>query len=399
MISIDEAKKIINDNTPQSRIILKDIRNCSGYVIAEDIFSPESSPAYTNSAMDGIAVQWQDVEPVQSGEKITLSIVGESSAGNPFNGKGIAGAAIRISTGAMMHNDFDTVVPIEDVEVNEGRVEILGVKKKNQHVRFEGEEFKSGDLLIKKVTNITSAQISILAQIGMADIKVYDRARVAVVVTGSELVNYHQPAKPHQIRDSNSVMLAAAVEESGATVVSTGLVKDDLESTVEAIRGVSENCDIIIFSGGVSVGPHDYVKKAAEIEGFVPHFWKVNQKPGKPLFFASSGNKIFFGLPGNPVSAFMCFKVYIEPVLIKFSGRPVNSKSVIAKITEQINNKGPRAQMIRVKISNINTNPILMPALNQGSHMLLSITESDGYIIVEPHSTLSEGDVVNVNLF
>ncbi|MDY0351381.1 MAG: molybdopterin molybdotransferase MoeA [Desulfobulbaceae bacterium] len=395
MISIEEALAIIKTGIPAPVEQEYAIEEAFGKILAEDIHAPESSPRFTNSAMDGYGVRWEDVHGAEPDMPVTLDIVGESRAGTPFHGTVGKGEAVRISTGAMLATWCDTVIPVEDTEELSDRVRILAAKKQGQHVRCEGEEFREGDLLLPRGTKIAAPQAALLAAVGITRVKAYRQCEVAVLVTGSELVAAGETIAEHQIRDSNMIMLKAAIEESGGRITRCVRVADEEPATIEAIG--QTRADIIVCTGGVSVGRHDHVKNGAEANGFAPLFWKIRQKPGKPLYLARKGTTLLFGLPGNPVSAFMCFAHYVRPVITVMNGLPFGWPTVSGEAGEDITNRGSRTNMIRVQLAWLHNGGYCITHVEkQGSHMLTSLSGADGYVIVEPGQTLKKGERADV---
>ena len=356
MISIREAEELIACNIPQPKTVSLDTHNSPGFVLAEDLFAPCASPAFTSSAMDGFAVKWDDVgasghrpkefaviaqndeskwDDVKGSTKqnpIRLKIIGESQAGIPFRKDLKKGEAVRISTGGKIPSGSDTVIPIEDCYDKNTLIEIFNVYKQNQAIRSEGEELKKGSLLLEKGNLIGGRQLALLVSMGITTINVFARPSISLIVSGTELVDYWERRKDSQICDTNSPMLSRLIIESGGDLRSVTRVTDSLEDTIDSIRKATEIADLLVISGGVSVGPHDFVKKAAEICGFKRIFWRVDQKPGKPFFFGSMKNKLLFGLPGNPVSAYMGFFHYIRPAIARMcgkSGKRKHSKMIL----------------------------------------------------------------------
>lgn len=403
MISIQEALHILQTNLPEPKIESINLSEAHGRYLSESIAAPEPSPRYTNSAMDGYALRWSDVMPAAEGNPVVLRIAGESQAGLPFNNKVNTNEAVRISTGAMLPEGADTVVRVEDTrKLGDDAVEITAVRCQGQDVRYEGEEFFSGDELLSAGTRLSARQLALLATVGHHHVKVFATPRVSVLVTGSELSSpVEREIESYQIRDSNSIMLSSALQEAGAFVQSCSNVEDELQATIDAIStAISQEVDFIICSGGISVGEHDHVKEAAETVGFKELFWRIRQKPGKPLFAAHKHGTFLFGLPGNPVSAYMCFKHYIRPLLYTGRGRHMTWKTIAAMAGGEIANHGKRTNFIRVKLEQKQGQlPQIIDIKKQGSHMLSSIVKADGYVILEPGKLIQANDTVNVYLF
>ncbi len=397
MITIREAQNIVKNNLPGRQVEKTDLKYASGRVLAEDVVSVEPSPRYTNSAMDGFAVRWKDVETANR-NAVTLKIAGESQAGIPFGEALQAGQAARISTGAMLCKGADTVIPIEEIEIENNMLRVLKANKRYQHLRFEGEEFDAGELLLQKGKLLNASRIAVLASQGIATVAVYRPPGAAVILTGTELVQYDKPAAPWQIRDSNGIMLQTAIAESGGSVQLTASVGDNYKDTVKAVKQAAASSILILFSGGVSVGPHDLVKKAAQECGFETLFWRVRQKPGKPLFFARKDDILFFGLPGNPVSAYMCYLYYIHPVLQYLQGKQFSHKTMKGKLAVTIKNTINRAQLFRVSLEDggKHNNPLVHPLTKQGSHMLTSLSSASGFVFLDVDAILENGKFVDV---
>lgn len=402
MISVDEATGILKENLPPLRTRARTLSECHLQTVAREIRAPEPSPRYTSSAMDGFAVRWRDVGGTTKVPPVPLSIIGESRAGVPFGGVVGEQEAVRISTGAMLPEGTDTVVRMEDTEENEGSVKIFKVRSQGQDVRLIGEEFQTGDPLVAQGTRLTAREMALLTSVGITEVTVCDPPSVSILVTGTELSGAHKKdISPYQIRDSNSVMLHRALQETGARTRSSYRVPDDLKATVQAIGSAFEDgADLILCSGGVSVGRHDHVKEAARRAGFRKLFWKVRQKPGKPLFAARKEKTLLLGLPGNPVSVYICFAHYARPLIMGLSGRSMEWPWVAAKSREKIVNRGQRTNFLRVKIERRSGEvPELCGVPKQRSHMLSSIVNADGYVVLQPGQTLEPASPVRVILF
>ncbi len=396
MISIQQAVETIKNNLTKTAIETVNIADAANRFLAEDITAPESCPRYTNSAMDGFAVCWTDVEKNVS----QLQIVGESSAGLPYSKTVTTGKTVRINTGAVLPDGTDTVVPVEDINEQGDNILILEPVKKFQHVRFAGEEIKPGEKILISGKQLTPGAIGFLANFGIHNIRVYQHPKVGIIVTGSELVSVDATIKPWQIRDSNSYMLRAAVHNSNCQIVLNQKCVDSLSGIRRAIQSAAEVADIIILSGGVSVGAHDLVRQAAGETGWQTLFWRVKQKPGKPLFVAKKANKLLFGLPGNPVSALHCFSFYVFPALQFLQGGEFTYCNRHGYLSESIYNTGSRARFVQIKFGDfLNDLPTVQLVKKQRSHMLSSISQADGYFMLEPEKRLEKKDLVNVFLY
>ena len=398
MISIHDALNIVLQNTPSPEFMEIDIINALGKRLAEDIYSNFPSPRFNNSVMDGYAVKWEDYQ-----SKKSLNIIGESQAGISFKGKIKNGEAVFVSTGAKIPEGADTVIPIEDIEKNKNEICIKYAKNKFQNIRFTGDEFKAGELLIQKDTDLNSARLAILASIGKSNVKVYKSPAVSIIATGTELNRDSKELEEDKIFDSNTIMLSAAVKECGGNVVSSEIVEDDFPSIIEVLKKAEKISDIILFTGGVSVGEHDYVKDAAKECGFEELFWRVKQKPGKPLFFANktmnSKLKLFFGLPGNPVSAYICFFHYAAQVIYRLYCSELLHKKLFTLSSQRLENKNDRAQILRVKLINEDNSLKFKVLEKQDSYMITSISEADGYIIIDENQVINKDSLVEIFLF
>ncbi|MDD9898417.1 MAG: molybdopterin molybdotransferase MoeA [Candidatus Melainabacteria bacterium] len=390
LIEITEAQKIISDNPLELDTETIKLSEALGRVLAEDLRAPEALPRYTNSAMDGFCIVWNG--------QTELDIIGESHAGHPYHNRVQAGQAVRISTGAALPEGTDTVVPIENLELQEGKIKIVVEPKKiSEHVRFKGEEIQSGDLIIKSGVEINPSHLAMLASFGQTELLVYKKPKLAIILTGSELRAYDdQEIGDYEIRESNGIMLEGMVKLAKAELISMTRVEDRLDSTIAALESACQAADCIIFSGGVSVGTKDFVKAATAALDFEQLFWKIKQKPGKPLFFARKAKKLVFGLPGNPVSALFCFSHYIQPLLLKAQAYPSKQNKVKAKVKADIKNKGNRTNFIRVHYQKQNQELELIK--HQGSHMMSSCTEANAFLELKPEQELLAGDEVELIL-
>ncbi len=381
MISIHEAIKIIKDHLPERKIVKCALTESLGYFLAKDYFAPEPVPRFDNSAMDGFAIALD--ESVSPTLPLRMPVIGESQAGVPYQNELQAGEAIRISTGAVVPEGATQVIPVENTKTEDDTVVINTLGKQYAHIRFAGEEISAGDLIANKFDKITPPLLSWLAGFGIQTVEVFEKPRVAILTTGQELIDPAETPEIGKIRNSNQVYFESYMRSIGFDAVYNHQIPDSLEDTKRILREAEQVANVILVSGGVSVGPHDHVKNAAEAIGFERHFWKVAQKPGKPFYFASWNGNLLFGLPGNPVSTLMSTLVYVYPVLQHLAGNPnPNLSARTAHLSQDYENKKPdRAKYLLVKIRTKTPGDLIIePVIHQRSHMLSGVTASDGFI-------------------
>ena len=292
------------------------VRAALGRVLAEDVVSPLNVPAHDNSAMDGYAVRFADLKG--DGE-ITLKLAGTAFAGVPFQGAVKAGECVRIMTGGVMPNGTDTIVMQEHVKADQDRVTIGAGHKKGQHLRYAGEDLATGQVALKRGVALRPADIGLISSLGIGEVTVYRRLRVAFFSTGDELVSVGTQPKVGQIFDSNRYTLHGMLTRMGCEVLDMGVVRDDPALLEKAFKDAAAAADVVITSGGVSVGEADFVKVLLDKLGEVV-FWKIAMKPGRPLAYGKIGHAHFFGLPGNPVSVMVTFYQFVRDALLRLSG-------------------------------------------------------------------------------
>ena len=314
MISYDEAIKLVLDNTSPLPAIEKALDEAGGLVLAETIVARWDMPPADNSAMDGFAFAFNGWAP-----ETALQVVGRSYAGHPLKESVVSGSAVRIMTGAPLPDGCDTVVPLEDVEENGDSIRLLKGCKPLQHVRFAAEEFQKGDLLLQAGTCLRAGEIGLLAAAGFARVPVHPHPRVAILSTGDELVELGEQPGPGQIVNSNLHLLSARLREAGAEVIPLGIALDDEADLDQRLRAGLQ-ADLLLTSGGVSIGDKDQVQDAFGRHGFEKIFWKVAIKPGKPVLFGKIGSQPVFGLPGNPASSAATCELFTIPALRRLAG-------------------------------------------------------------------------------
>jgi molybdopterin molybdotransferase len=364
-----------------------------GRVLAEEVRSESDVPPFDSSAMDGYAVV--------AGLAGELPIVGESRAGRPAERPLGPGEAMRISTGAAVPQGATAVVPIERVEAGEdGRVRVPETRP-GDHIRRAGEDVRAGEPVIAAGTELDPAGVAVLAALGHAQVGCAGVPRVAVLVTGDELVEPGEPLGSGQIRDSNAYALSAQAARAGARVTSRAIVRDEREATEAAFAAALREADVVIGSGGVSVGPHDHVKPALAALGVEERFWGVRLKPGKPTWFGSAPDgKLVFGLPGNPVSAMITFHLFARPALRALMGAdPSGGTRTRAILDVPVPRNPNREEVVRCRLAARDDGWHVEPTKQQGSHVLTSMLGARAYALVPAgEGELSAGSRVEVEL-
>ena len=343
MISVEQALKTIDENVSVAKAIQMNLSKALGYVLAEDITSPMDMPPFPQSAMDGYAVKLNGTN--------TFNLVGEVKAGDGHEPQLNQGEAIRIFTGAPVTASADLVVRQEDCNVVENVLEVNPLPKTGANIRPKAEQTVSGDIALRKGQAINAAAIGYLATLGITEVSVFPKPKVAILVTGNELVAPGQELNYGQIYESNAIMLQSALTNYGIEQSDVYRVKDDYESTRDELSKMLSSYDVILCSGGISVGDYDFVGKALIELDVKEIFYKIKQKPGKPLFFGKKENALVFALPGNPAAALTCFNVYVIKALNLLTGkRPQGLVRIKKNITTDFSRKGDRAQFLKGSI-------------------------------------------------
>jgi molybdopterin molybdotransferase len=341
MISVEQATQIISENSQQTdKSIDINLIDALGFVLFQDVLSPINMPPFRQSAMDGYAINLYDAK--------TYTLIGEVKAGDGHQLHLKPGDAVRIFTGAPVPESANAVVMQEKISSQNHMLIIDSNITINENIRPLGEQVLEGQVALKKGVKLTAAAIAYLTTLGITQVKVYKKPSIAIVVTGNELVQAGQPLQYGQIYESNAIMLISALKQAGYTDVSTYSVSDHYEKTLQVLKEVIHENDIVLVSGGISVGDYDFVGKALKELGVVEHFYKVNQKPGKPLFFGKKDDKIIFALPGNPAASLSCFYIYVIAAIEKLSGNlNFKIKRVKAVSKSEFIKKGERAQFLK----------------------------------------------------
>ena len=376
LITISEARKRVLEAAQPLGTERVAIADAHDRVLASDVTAAGDVPPFPCSAMDGYAV-------VDGEAGRTLTVVGESRAGTPSGTALAAGSAIRISTGGAIPDGATAVIPQENVEVRDGTIITQAAVTAGDHLRGAGEDMRSGDTVLRAGTTLGAAELGAAVSAGAAELTVYRSPRVQVLCTGDELRAPGEPLGPGEIHNSNAPMLDALAAAEGAIAGSASRLPDDRAATEAGLASALDYADVVIVTGGVSVGPHDHVKPALANLGVEELFWRVALQPGKPTWFGRRGAVLVFGLPGNPVSAVVTFSLFVRPALAALQGRtdapPLESEAVLGAA---IRRNPDREQAVRVRLERRNGKLVATPNGPQGSHIVTSLLGADALAFV-----------------
>jgi molybdopterin molybdotransferase len=397
---VDEVRAWILESIPSLTPIELPLPEAHACVMAGDVTAQMDMPPFSSSAMDGFAVRAVDVAEATQDSPIKLRIVGRAAAGHPAEGTVGMDESLRIATGAPVPAGSDCVIPVEMTYAEGEHVYIQRALPEGANVRPAGQDARGGEVLVPKGRKIGAAELGLLAASGRASVFVYPRPRVAVLSTGDELVEPGRPAPFGMIRDSNSFTLFGGLREAGAAPYLGGIVRDDPDALRESVLGLAIRSDVFVSSGGVSVGERDVVKKAFFRRGDV-EFYKVAMQPGMPQGFGMIEGKPYFGLPGNPVSVFVSFEVFIRPALLKMMGRRDIFRPEVTAVLES-DVSGPKQKMVfaRVRVSRDQGRWHAASTGPGASNLLTTVTKANGLAIIPPGvETAEAGSEVRVMLF
>ena len=389
MIGVSTAKDIIEQHIERLNPVELSLVEAAGHVLAADNYASFDIPSFDQSSMDGYALQYTE-------SKNSLKVTGEMAAGSSHNLRINYGEAARIFTGAPLPDGTDTVVMQEKVELNNGSVLITDTALvKGANVRLKGAEIKTGALALPQQAYLTPAAIGFLAGIGVARVLVYPMPSVSIIVTGNELQKPGKALLPGQVYESNSYSLSTALQQTGIKDITIFYAEDDLIVLKNTLQQALEKSDLVLLTGGVSVGDYDFVVKAAELCDVKQLFHKVKQKPGKPLYFGMKNQKVIFGLPGNPSSVLSCFYNYVFLAIQLLSGKKGGLNTVSAKLTKPY----AKAAGLTHFLKGIYNDGFVTPLSAQESFKLSSFAHADCLICLEEdHADYSEGALVTVYL-
>jgi molybdopterin molybdotransferase len=394
-MSVGQARQFINKYlSPVIETETLPVRESLGRVLAKNIIAPSNVPNHNNSAMDGFAFRFEDASKV-------LKVIGTAFAGNPFNGKLSSGQCVKIMTGAMIPDGADTVEMQERVKVTGDEIQLTHTTKQNANIRLSGEDLKIGQTVLASGHKMNPADLGLVASLGISEVVVYRKLKVAFFSTGDELVNVGSPLLEGQIFDSNRYTLFGMLTRLGMHINDLGNVPDDPAKLEKTLLNAALMNDVVITSGGVSVGEADYMKSLLTKHGQVL-FWKINMKPGRPLAYGKVGEAHYFGLPGNPVSTMVTFYQFVQPALQALSGEDYKLAPILsAKCTLPLKKITGRMEFQRgiLSLSDDGTWTVA-PLPNQGSGVLNSMSVANCFILLDENvGNCEAGEMVKVQIF
>jgi molybdopterin molybdotransferase len=371
------------------------LENASGRVLARDVKATRDQPPFISSAMDGYAVQHADVRALPA----MLKLIGVSAAGQAFKGKVKPGQAVRILTGAPLPRGADTVVIQENVTLDGAVITVREATALGKNIRPRGMDFKRLDLLMPAAERITVRDIGLLAAAGAALVNVRRRPKLVIFTTGDELVLPGDQPRVDQIFSSNSHALVAMATAWGADVTNLGIIRDDMKATLAAIKKATQ-AEVLITTGGASVGDHDYVQEAFKRSGVKIDFWKIALRPGKPLMFGTKGKLCVLGLPGNPVSALVCARLFLKPLLAKMQGLNSDEQPALARLATPLPANDMRQDYLRATLQFAPDGGRHVTVFSkQDSSMQRTLRNADCLIVRAPYAPeASAGELVPVLL-
>lgn len=394
LISVDDAiARILEPVSAIKQSELVDIENALGRILAEDVCSSINVPGYDNSAMDGYAVRSADCE--QPGSSLLVAQrIPAGQVGQPLE----AGTAARIFTGAPIPANADSVVMQEHCELKDDQVTINKPVKTGQHIRRAGEDISKGGVVLKTGHRLRPQELGLLASVGLAKAPVTKKLKVATFFTGDEIIEPGNDLADGQIYNSNKYTIKGLLQTTGCEIIDLGIVPDTLEATLEVLKQAASEADLVVTSGGVSVGEEDYVRIALEQLGELK-MWRIAMKPGKPVAYGKVGEAIFMGLPGNPVSTFVTFLLFVKPLILKLQGADKYFPIRLPVIADFDWPSLKRQEYLRVRLTESDKGLLASLYPHQGSGVLSSACWADGLVEVPVGQTINKGDTVNYFYF
>lgn len=400
-IDLEEAKAILKTKTPSLPKEEVSLIDCHQRVLAENVFSEINQPPFNRSPLDGYAFRAEDSVLANKDNGVRLKVIEEIYAGFCANKEITEGTAIRLMTGAPIPKGANCVIKQEDTVFKDGFVEIFNKFSPWQNICFQGEDIKKGQLILEKDTVLKSNEIGVLASIGCKNVSVYPKPKVGILSTGDELVSIEEQLSPGKIYNSSLYCLCSRLKELYCEPIDMGIASDDIDTLTEKIKYALSKSDILITTGGVSVGKKDLIKDVMKNLGADLLFWKVAIKPGSPIFCSSLNNKLIISLSGNPAAATTTFEILVHPILAEITGRQnFTLHKVNALLKQDFNKKSKVRRFIRGTLSYSRDTAIVdITKSNQGNGILSSSLNSNCLIDIPPNSSpLSKGQVVQVVL-
>ena len=395
LLSADEALEFLLDaSTATEKKESVSLDNSLSRILASDIHSTINVPGFDNSAMDGYAIALNDNQLLE--KNLSFDVVDRIPAGSTGNELN-KGCAARIFTGAPIPKGANTVIMQEECEVSEdgAQITITRVIKLNENIRPTGNDILENDVILSSGKQIQPQDISLASSVGVGELTVYKKIKVGVFFTGDELVEPGIPLSSGQIYNSNRYALVALLEQVGCEVINLGNIEDKFSATCDALESLESQCDLIMTTGGVSVGEEDHVKPAVESLGEI-NLWKIRMKPGKPLAYGKVKQTPFIGLPGNPVSSFVTFCIFSLPFIKKMQGNNnYQSKIIKVKANFECKRAKPRREYARARIDYSESTPVANLYPKQGSDVMSSIVWADGLVEIPENKTVELGELLN----
>ncbi|SFA69056.1 molybdopterin molybdochelatase [Acetitomaculum ruminis DSM 5522] len=394
-VSVEEGIDLILKETKIISICTESVENLDGRVLAKDVVSKENIPPFRRSPLDGYAMRSEDIKQASKENPVTLKIIEEVPAGHVATKAISKGEAIKILTGATIPDSADCVIKFEDTEFDSEKVTVFAPLKSGQNVVPAGEDVKIGDIVVKKGTKLTPSQVGLLAGLGCDKVEVYKKPSVTLISTGDELVEVREELKPGKIRNSSAYNLNSILERSGLNSKMYGIVKDTTQEIGDAIKKAFESSDMVITTGGVSVGDYDKIKDAISYIGGKIIYWKTKMKPGSAFLAATYNDKLFFGLSGNPAAAAVALHIVCMPAIRKMCGIEEYQHKVIQVHTlSDFKKKSPNRRYIPGKLVIENGKACILTAESQGNGMLSPLNNCDIIANIEAGNTGIEKDTL-----
>ena len=397
MLPVEQAQELVLQSIEELDPEARDISQALDYFVSDTVVSPCNVPPFDNSAMDGFALRSDETASATVARPVRLRVAGTVRAGDARLLSISQGECLRIMTGAILPEGADSVVKIEDVEVADDHVLLTAPVPGGENVRIAGEDIHESDVLMVPGTQLRPQELGVLASLGIARITVTRKPRVSLLTTGDELVGIDDPLAPGKIRDSNRYSISGLVRRLGCEPVELGVIRDERKKMETAFKDALAGSDVVISTGGVSMGEYDLVRETISSLGEIK-FWKVNMKPGKPLLFAVASGKPVFGLPGNPVSCMVSFELFVRPALLKMMGsRTLFKEELEGRLVSGLSKRKGRSEFRRGKMRR--EGDVLLVELTgpQGSGILTSLVRGNCLIhLPEGTEDLEAGASVRV---